>query len=346
MKLRWIQTRKTAQRNLKDRTNVTGSDERCDYAGPESYAENTVQSASKRAVNQGRGLLMEQSGKRRQEKYKVTKENLVHANEAGIYSDKAGADLTSPPYQRERQLKAKKSFFRRRAMRNQYVQKLRREGGFQEGTTYGPFGTPESRAPAFLKTPSTSASKRDHLKVKVPPAAYGWILSASGLFAMVLIVIIMLASVMALHGDEEGGNIPENETIVEVAESQIGNQGGRPYWSWYGFTEHVDWCACFVSWCADQCGYIDEGKAPKFSYCQDGVSWFISKKSWYRSSISPRPGMIIFFDWDGNGTSDHVGIVKDCRDGIVYTIEGNSGDQCREMWYTVGSSAIYGYGGI
>lgn len=273
------------------------------------------------------------------------KENLVHGNETGVYSDKAGADLTSPPYQRERQLKAKKSFFRRRAMRNQYVQKLRRESNFQEGTTYGTFGTSESLAPAFLKTPSTSSPKRHRLKVKVPLAAHGWILSAIGLFTLVLIVNIMLASVMALHGDEEGGNVPENGTIVEVAESQIGNKGGRPYWSWYGFTEYVDWCACFVSWCADQCGYIDEGKAPKFSYCQDGVSWFISKKRWYRSSISPQPGMIIFFDWDGNGTSDHVGIVKDCKDGIVYTIEGNSGDQCREMWYPDGSSTIYGYGG-
>lgn len=54
----------------------------------------------------------------------------------------------------------------------------------------------------------------------MPPATYGWILSVGGLFALVLIVIIMmLASVMALHGEADGGNVPENGTIVEVAKS-------------------------------------------------------------------------------------------------------------------------------
>ena len=33
--------------------------------------------------------------------------------------------------------------------------------------------------------------------------------------------------------------------IVTVALSQLGNVGGRPYWSWYGFESRVDWCACF-----------------------------------------------------------------------------------------------------
>ena len=52
----------------------------------------------------------------------------------------------------------------------------------------------------------------------------------------------------------EGG-----DAIVDVALTQVGNVGGEPYWSWYGFTNHVEWCACFVSWCADQCGYLDSG---------------------------------------------------------------------------------------
>lgn len=33
-----------------------------------------------------------------------------------------------------------------------------------------------------------------------------------------------------------------------------------------------------------------------------------------------------------------------CENGIVYTVEGNSGDACRQRQYTVGSSSIYGYG--
>jgi len=50
-----------------------------------------------------------------------------------------------------------------------------------------------------------------------------------------------------------------NQVIVEVALTQTGNEGGQPYWRWYGFESRVEWCACFVSRCADQCGYIDSG---------------------------------------------------------------------------------------
>ena len=67
-----------------------------------------------------------------------------------------------------------------------------------------------------------------------------------------------------------------NQAIVEVALTQLGNEGGQPYWSWYGFDGRVEWCACFVSWCADQCGYLESGIVPKFSLCSDGVNWFNS----------------------------------------------------------------------
>ena len=53
--------------------------------------------------------------------------------------------------------------------------------------------------------------------------------------------------------------------IVAVALSQLGNVGGQPYWSWYGFESQVDWCACFVSWCANECGYLDAGVIPRFA---------------------------------------------------------------------------------
>lgn len=64
------------------------------------------------------------------------------------------------------------------------------------------------------------------------------------------------------------------DQIVTVALSQVGNVGGEPYWSWYGFGSRVEWCACFVSWCADQCGYIDTGVIPKYAGCVNGVQWF------------------------------------------------------------------------
>lgn len=139
--------------------------------------------------------------------------------------------------------------------------------------------------------------------------------------------------------------------IVTVALSQVGNTGGAPYWSWYGFGSRVEWCACFVSWCADQCGYIDTGVIPKFAGCVNGVQWFRDRGQWADNAIEPAPGMIIFFDWDNkghsgpqDGQSDHVGIVWKVEDGIIYTVEGNSGDSCRVNQYPVGHYEILGYG--
>ena len=135
-----------------------------------------------------------------------------------------------------------------------------------------------------------------------------------------------------------------NQAIVEVALTQLGNEGGQPYWSWYGFDGRVEWCACFVSWCADQCGYIESGIIPKFAGCVDGANWFKGNGQWKDRSYEPSTGDIIFFDWEGDGETDHVGIVEKCENGVVYTVEGNSGDACRQKQYTVGSSSIYGYG--
>ena len=135
-----------------------------------------------------------------------------------------------------------------------------------------------------------------------------------------------------------------NQAIVEVALTQLGNEGGQPYWSWYGFDGRVEWCACFVSWCADQCGYLECGIVPKFAGCVDGANWFKGNGQWQDRNYEPTAGNIIFFDWDSDGIIDHVGIVKRCENGIVYTVEGNSGDACRQNQYGVGSSSIYGYG--
>ena len=139
--------------------------------------------------------------------------------------------------------------------------------------------------------------------------------------------------------------------LVSVALSQVGNVGGQPYWSWYGFNSRVEWCACFVSWCANECGYIDSGVIPKFAACVNGVQWFKDRGQWQDRSFEPSVGQIIFFDWDNKGSSgpqdgqsDHVGIVEKCENSIVYTIEGNSGDSCRQRQYPVGHYEILGYG--
>ena len=107
---------------------------------------------------------------------------------------------------------------------------------------------------------------------------------------------------------------------VSLALTQLGNEGGQKFWSWYGFDSHVAWCACFASWCGDQAGLIESGKMPKFSLCDDGIAWFQSKGKWKSRGYSPAPGTLIFFDWNGDGTSDHVGIVEKTEGSTVYTV--------------------------
>ena len=137
-----------------------------------------------------------------------------------------------------------------------------------------------------------------------------------------------------------------NQQIVSVAMGQLGNSGGQKFWSWYGFDSRVEWCACFVSWCADKSGLIASGNVPKFSLCSDGVSWFQGQNKWQSGGTTPTAGMIIFFDWDHDGNSDHVGIVEKCEGGRVYTVEGNSSDQVRQRNYAVDYASIMGYGVI
>ena len=134
--------------------------------------------------------------------------------------------------------------------------------------------------------------------------------------------------------------------MVAIAQSQIGQTGGQPYWSWYGFGSRVEWCAIFVSWCAEQCGYLDAGILPKFASCGVGVKWFQNRGQWLPGSATPEPGMVIFFQWYGSDSliADHVGIVERVENGRVYTIEGNSNDQVRQNSYPVGYGEIKGYG--
>ena len=135
-----------------------------------------------------------------------------------------------------------------------------------------------------------------------------------------------------------------NTAMVAVAQSQIGNVGGAPYWSWWGLDYRVEWCAIFVSWCADQCGYLDAGVLPKMEGVRPYVDWFIERGQWQGRDYEPSPGDIIFFDWESDGLADHVGIVEKVENGLIYTVEGNSGDRCVENRYYLGSAPVYGFG--
>ena len=140
------------------------------------------------------------------------------------------------------------------------------------------------------------------------------------------------------------GSRPGHQSIVNIARNQEGQVGGRPFWSWYGFDSRVEWCACFVSWCANKDGVLDT-KIPKFALCSDGAEWFVQHGQWAkRGDTTPVAGDIIFFSWNSNSRINHVGIVIGSDANYVYTIEGNSRDKCRVKSYPLNSSVIYGYG--
>ena len=178
-----------------------------------------------------------------------------------------------------------------------------------------------------------------------------YFITAGGFISVTAILLICFLGVMMsiynIGGDEDTKSI-WNSSLVTVAKSQIGVTGGEPYWSWYGFKERVEWCACFVSWCAEQVGYIQNGEIPKYSGCIYGIEGFKENGKWQDRSENYIPKMsdIIFFDWENDGICDHTGIVEsiDIDNNKVKTIEGNSNDEVRERIYSLSDSRIVGYG--
>ncbi|BBK22824.1 hypothetical protein Aargi30884_17270 [Amedibacterium intestinale] len=137
-----------------------------------------------------------------------------------------------------------------------------------------------------------------------------------------------------------------NSQLVNVALTQLGNKGGILYWSWWGYSSRVEWCAIFISWCSEQCGMLQDGSIPKFENVTVGMNWFKERNQWLTQGSVPSEGMIIFFDWNNDHHCDHVGIVEKTVNDVVYTIEGNSNDEVRRNTYSVNSNVIMGYGTI
>ena len=231
--------------------------------------------------------------------------------------------------------------------RNYTIRKLRRQ----------------SAGNAFVRTVSNnSAFKRISIKgIKAAASAVKsaamatktliTAIAAAGSTAVLVITIcVLLSSSVYLFGQDTKDEYSAealgvgDTLIIRVASAQIGNVGGIKFCKWYGFGGRVEWCACFVSWCADQCGYIDKGIIPKFAVVGDGVDWFKARGRFRNNKYIPHPGDVIFFDWDSDGTRDHVGFVERCDGKTVYTIEGNSGDTCRRLVYRVGHPEVIGYG--
>ena len=138
-----------------------------------------------------------------------------------------------------------------------------------------------------------------------------------------------------------GGGSADTSDSESLAGVEFVN-GTRPGNQAVGFTSRVEWCACFVSWCYGQMGLSE----PRFAACQSqGIPWFQSHGQWGgRDYANIAPGDAIFFDWDLDGSADHVGIVVGTDGSRVYTVEGNSGDACKIKSYSLTYECIKGYG--
>ncbi|NAA90092.1 lysozyme family protein [Enterococcus mundtii] len=139
----------------------------------------------------------------------------------------------------------------------------------------------------------------------------------------------------------------ENSDFLEAAINEIGTIQGEKYWRWYGFEGRVEWCAIFVSWVADQVGYLNQEKIIKSANCLQMINWFTEKGNYKKASENyhPQPGDLIFFDWNGGGTGkDHVGIVEFTDGNIIQTVEGNTADKVARRTYFINDPSISGYG--
>ena len=151
--------------------------------------------------------------------------------------------------------------------------------------------------------------------------------------------------------------------VVAIAQTQLGyeesnrnfiwnengnKQGYTRYGAWYGH-EYSHWCAIFVSFCLNY-AEVPEEAIPYEASCQRWIETLTTMEL-YRTPVvhSPVSGDIIFFDYDLDGTSDHVGFVEEVlysEDGKltqINTIEGNTGDQVQRHEYALTDSAIIGY---
>ncbi|MBQ9531520.1 MAG: CHAP domain-containing protein [Eubacterium sp.] len=136
--------------------------------------------------------------------------------------------------------------------------------------------------------------------------------------------------------------------VLSVAQNEVGYQGTRSYskyGEWYGW--QGAWCTTFVLWCFNKAGESMGVKLyaniiPSGGNCNSMISWFKNKGRYHTKSSGyvPKKGDLVFFDWSGNGSAQHVGIVKSASGGTVYTIEGNNRSMVRECTYS-GSSSTY-----
>lgn len=143
--------------------------------------------------------------------------------------------------------------------------------------------------------------------------------------------------------DSKGEILPENTSPYKYfSEWYIGDYAKNPGWNQY-----TPWCACFLSWAADQMKNSIDGDPPRFANVDTGMEGFQKSGKWRNpndANNKPIPGDYVFFDWDGDSNPDHVGAVLFVDGTQLYTIEGNSGGKVAVNCYPKNDPRIMGYG--
>ena len=190
-------------------------------------------------------------------------------------------------------------------------------------------------------------------------AAVQLVSSILSILTMILVPLAILATIISLTISlltGIGGAVDEADSwymgggmeLVEVAIKEIGTRegsdGSTKYGTWCGIG-NANWCHAFISWCANECGFIEEGIIPRTGSCETGRQWFITRNEYQeRGSYEPAPGDIVYFRHGSETVSHHVGIVEYAENGILHTIEGNSSGMVKRREYAMTASRIMGYG--
>lgn len=174
----------------------------------------------------------------------------------------------------------------------------------------------------------------------------------------VLLVAVMMCTALPMNATAASVGEMQNE-VLDVANGEVGYTGTSKYCKygeWLGY--QGGWCTTFVLWCFNKAGEnlgvsMYKSIVPSGGNCNSMISWYKNRDRYHarESGYTPKKGDLIFFDWSGNGSSQHVGLVDYIDGSTVYTVEGNCSGKVKARKYTTSGSkpynnvsAIMGYG--
>lgn len=174
----------------------------------------------------------------------------------------------------------------------------------------------------------------------------------------VLLVAVMICTALPMNASAASVSEMQNE-VLDVANGEVGYTGTSKYCKygeWLGY--QGGWCTTFVLWCFNKAGEnlgvsMYKSIVPSGGNCNSMISWYKNRDRYHtrESGYTPKKGDLIFFDWSGNGSSQHVGLVDYIDGSTVYTVEGNCSGKVKARKYTTSGSkpynnvsAIMGYG--